>query len=76
MTITCRSGLAESICSRNVLAMPEQIPPIRSHPFNAPRTLRHAAAEGMVIELRGDRRLLWRRCDDSSRWHWAKKFLA
>ena len=52
MTITCRSGLAESRCSRNVPAMPEQIPPIRSHPFNAPRTLRHAAADGMVIELR------------------------
>ncbi len=32
--------------------MPEQTIPIRAHPHNAPRTLRDAAIDGMVVELK------------------------
>jgi hypothetical protein len=32
--------------------MPERLPPITSHPSKAPRTLRQAAEDGMVVELR------------------------
>mgnify|MGYP001211803433 CR=1 FL=1 len=34
------------------LFMPVQFPPVHPHPFKAPRTLRQAAADGMVMELR------------------------